>query len=125
VHDIQQQNGWHLSRERERRSKARFPIALGVRYVGRVDPAVGAGVTRNVSSSGALIMSQRAISLGAQIELFVDWPILLDGTTPLQLVAAGHVVRSDAGVFALSFERYEFRLAKKKPESVSEDKGHR
>ncbi len=79
----------------------------------------------NLSSSGALITSQQAISLGAQIELFVDWPILLDGTTPLQLVAGGRVVRADANFFALSFERYELRPAKKQAESVFEDKDRR
>ena len=79
----------------------------------------------NFSSSGALIASQSGMSVGAQIELFVDWPILRNGTTPLRLVAVGKVVRSDASVFALSFERYEFRTGKKQRESVSNDKGYR
>jgi hypothetical protein len=86
---------------------------------------VGAGQTVNLSSSGALVANQQPISLGARIELFVDWPIMLNGTIPLQFVAVGKVLRSDAGVFALSFKRYDFRTARKQPESVSENEGYR
>jgi hypothetical protein len=123
VGDVQPRRGWGLGGEAERRSKVRFPITLGVRFVGRMPPVVGAGRTINLSSSGALIASQQEMSLGARIELFVVWPILLDGKTPLQFVAVGQVVRSDASVFALSFGRHEFRTGKKQPESVSDDKG--
>jgi hypothetical protein len=86
---------------------------------------VGAGRTVNISSTGALVSTQQPISVGAQVALFVDWPILLDGTVPLQFFTVGEVVRSDAGVFALSFKRYHFRTARKQPKSVSENEGYR
>jgi hypothetical protein len=125
VGDIQPRGGWGIGSEADRRSKLRFPIALVVRYAGRMPPVVGAGRTVNLSSSGALIASQQGMSVGARIELFVVWPILLNGTTPLQFVAVGRVVRSGSSVFALSFERHEFRIGKKQPESASNDKGCR
>ena len=84
---------------------------------------VGVGRTVNLSSAGALVASQQPIRVGARIELFVDWPIRPSGTT-LQLFAVGNVVRSDAGVFALSFRRCEFRTARKQPEPVKKE-GHR
>jgi len=78
----------------------------------------------NLSSSGALVVDQHRMKVGQRIELFVNWPIKLDGTA-LQLVAVGKVVRSYAGVFALSFARYEFRTARNQAESVSKTKGQR
>jgi hypothetical protein len=104
----------------ERRSKMRFPIALGVRFVAPMSLLAATGRTVNLSSSGALIAGQQQTSVGEQIHLFVDWPVMLNGATPLQLVAVGYVVRSDAGVFALSFERYEFRTTKKQLQSASD-----
>jgi hypothetical protein len=103
----------------ERRSKMRFPIALGVRFVAPMSLLAATGRTVNLSSSGALIAGQQQTSVGEQIHLFVDWPVMLNGATPLQLVAVGYVVRSDAGVFALSLERYEFRTTKKQPQFQS------
>ena len=109
-----------MSVKEERRFKIRFPIALGVRFVLHRPPMVGTGQTLNLSSSGALITSQQRPSVRQRIDLFVDWPVMLNGATPLQLVAVGYVVRSDAGVFALSFERYEFRTTKKQLQSASD-----
>ena len=102
----------------------RFPIALGVRFVAPMSLLVATGRTVNLSSSGALVASQRQMSVGERIELFVDWLVRRNGTTPLQLVALGNVVRADAGVFALSLKRYEFRTTKKQPQSASDYEGH-
>jgi hypothetical protein len=102
----------------------RFPIGRGVRFVGHSPPMVGAGQTVNLSSSGALIASQQQMNVGARIELFVDWPVMLNGTTPLQFFAAASVVRSDAGAFALSLERHELRTMRKPPTRASEYGGH-
>jgi hypothetical protein len=84
----------------------------------------GTGQTVNLSSSGALIASEHRIELGAKIALFMDWPIMLNGTTPLQFVGRGRVVRSDADAFALSLEHHEFRIRKKRPQSVSDTESH-
>lgn len=105
--------------EEERRPKIRLPIALGVRFITRRPPVFGAGRTVNLSSSGVLIASQYAMTVGAKIELFIDWPYRLNKTTPLQFVARGRVVRLDNGVFAVSLQHYEFRTMKKRPQSVS------
>ena len=120
VGDIQPRRSGDRDRggEAERRSKMRFPIALMVRFVARKPPMGGTGYTVNLSSSGALIASQQLMSVGARIELSVDWPVMLDGATALQLVAIGQVVRSDADTFALSLRRCEFRTTKKQPKSV-------
>ena len=124
VGDIQPRRDGDLGGQVERRSKMRFPIALGVRFVAPMSLLVATGRTVNLSSSGALVASQRQMSVGERIELFVDWLVMRNGTTPLQLVALGNVVRADAGVFALSLKRYEFRTTKKQPQSASGYEGH-
>jgi hypothetical protein len=53
------------------------------------------------------------VRTGARVEIVVDWPALLHGTTALQLTLVGRVVRSDTDGFAMSLERHEFRTKKK------------
>ena len=47
--------------------------------------------------------------VGALVEMSIDWPSMLDGTIPLQLVAVGRVLRRGVAHFAASFHRHEFR----------------
>jgi hypothetical protein len=100
----------------ERRSKARFPVRLSVRYRTLSDgPAlVGVGRTVNMSSCGLLIASdQTKIHAGARLQLTVDWPFLLHGTTPLQLIVSCRVTRSRPEEFAVKLEQYQFRTKKR------------
>jgi hypothetical protein len=99
----------------ERRSKVRFPLDLRVRYrsLARQAPAVGTGVVTNMSRSGVLISSEDTMSMGSQVELSIEWPSLLDGRVPLQVVTTGRVVRCEASSFAVVLTRYQFRTTKK------------
>ena len=104
----------------ERRSKIRYPIRLSVRYrgLGRMDGVVGVGQTLDLSSSGILVESphQQKVSVGSRLEVSVE---MLDGTSPLQVVIRGRVVRSEMFKFAASFESHQFRTMKRGPGSVS------
>jgi hypothetical protein len=99
----------------ERRLKYRFPLDLTVRFrplCGSLFP--GAGRAANVSSGGVLVVCQQAVSrhelsVGARVEISIEWPSLLDGRIPLQLFAVGRVVRHRAFDFAAAFEEYQFR----------------
>ncbi len=95
----------------ERRSKARYPVNLTVRYrtVGRSQRVDGVGHTVNMSSGGLLVSCDREVSAGARMEVNVEWPLLLNGKVPLQLVASGRVVRCGGSTFAVSFAQYQFR----------------
>src|ERR1700730_6670436 len=79
----------------ERRSKIRYPVTLNVRYrtLGRSHRISGMGRTLNMSSGGLLIDADQRTEVGARIELNIEWPSMLDGQIPLQLVAVGRVVR--------------------------------
>jgi hypothetical protein len=104
----------------ERRSKIRYPVSLNVKYrtVGRSNRISGVGRTLNMSSGGLLIAADQRTEIGAKIELNVEWPSLLDGAIPLQLVAVGRVVRCLEVGFALSFTQYQFRTMSRKLQSI-------
>jgi hypothetical protein len=109
----------------ERRSKVRYPIRLSVRYrgLGRLGGVVGVGQTLDLSSSGILVESrQQKVGVGSRLEVSVNWPIMLEGTSPLQVVVRGRVVRSEMFRFAVSFQVYQFRTMKRGPGSVSPTK---
>jgi len=95
----------------ERRTKARYPVKLTVRYrtVGRAQHVTGVGHTVNMSSGGLLVYAEHEVIAGARLEVNVEWPLLLDGAVPLQLVAHGKVVRCGGSMFAISFAQYQFR----------------
>ena len=106
----------------ERRSKARYPVKLTVRYhtVGRKHAVNGVGQTLNMSSGGLLVSAAHEINAGARMEVNIEWPLLLDGNVPLQLVAVGRVVRSDDSAFAVSFAQYQFRTMGRVLKAASE-----
>ncbi|HTW67204.1 MAG TPA: PilZ domain-containing protein [Bryobacteraceae bacterium] len=96
----------------ERRARFRYPLELNVRY--RTLPGarawVGTGRTLNVSSCGLLIWSQEEIvEDGSRLQVSVDWPITLNGATPLQLLAECRVIRRQPAGFAVRIEHHQFR----------------
>jgi hypothetical protein len=87
----------------------RFPVKLPVRY--KVGREVGWGELVNISSSGALFTTERALPLGKQVELWINWPALLLEAVHLKLVAKGPIVRVEPGRAALKIVRHEFRTS--------------
>ncbi len=95
----------------ERRVKSRYPIELNVRYqtMGTASPVAGVGQTLNMSSSGMLLACASNIPEGTRMKMFIEWPSLLDGTTPLQLITVGRAVRRTETAISILFESYQFR----------------
>jgi hypothetical protein len=89
-------------------------LDLSVRFRSSVAGSVicGDGLAVNVSSGGVLVACHHEISVGALMELSIEWPFLLDGRTPIQLIARCRVLRRGAHHFAAKFERYEFHTMK-------------
>ncbi len=46
---------------------------------------------------------------GHAAKIFIEWPSLLNGTTPLQLITVGTVVRCTEIGVSIVFESYQFR----------------
>lgn len=108
----------------ERRAKCRYPLELNVRFhtMGTARPTAGFGQTLNMSSSGMFLACSGKIAEGTRLKLFVEWPSLLNGTTPLQLITVGTVVRSSAMGLSVVFESYQFRTMGRKQMSIAIDR---
>jgi hypothetical protein len=97
----------------ERRANARFPLILELRYVvlgrRRAPVETGSGRIIELSSAGLSFTADRPLLTGQKLDVFIDWPVLLDGGVQLQLAMSGRVVRSDGTVTAMRIDRHEFR----------------
>ena len=96
----------------ERRGTNRFPVCEDVRYrliQARTAKIIGCGTTLNIGSGGILFTTEDRLPIGRVVELSVNWPARLDGICPLQFVATGRVIRSEAQRAAVRIERYEFK----------------
>lgn len=109
----------------ERRAKARYPIELAVSYqtVDRGLGVAGSGRSLNMSSGGLLVSCQAQLALGMLLKVTLEWPSLLDGTTPLQLVTVGRVARFDESTFAMTFENYQFRTMSRRGKALAAAEG--
>jgi hypothetical protein len=100
----------------DRRKSIRFPINMeahvksirGARQ--RLDAA---GKTINVSSGGALIMTETPVPRGAIVEAHVKWPAALDNCD-LKLVLTGQVVWVAGPLVAIERKTHEFRTVARK-----------
>jgi|ERR1035438_2633476 hypothetical protein len=112
----------HSAHAHERRKTNRFPFREGLRYRilrARSHSLEGYGRTIDMSSGGVRFTTEGELPRGRLIELSVSWPARLDGVCPLQFVAAGRVIRSDAVSAVVRIERYEFKTRKAQPDSLA------
>ena len=96
----------------DRRETNRFPVREDVRYRvlhAKGLPGSGVGKTLDIGSGGILFTTQERLPLGRLVEVAVNWPVRLGGGCPLQFVAVGKVVRSEATKAAVQIARYEFK----------------
>jgi hypothetical protein len=91
----------------EARQGKRFKLKMPLRYA--TAEASGFGEVVNISSSGVLFTTQKPLKVDVAAELSIKWPVMLDDAVQLNLVAAGMIVRGEAGKAALMIEKYEFR----------------
>jgi hypothetical protein len=96
----------------DRRETNRFPVREQVRYRllhAKGLLASGVGKTLNIGSGGILFTTEGKLPMGRLVEVAVNWPVRLEGACPLQFVAVGKVVRSEATKAAVQITRYEFK----------------
>lgn len=98
----------------DRRGARRYPIALQLQYKlirkGRIQ-RLGFGRTINICSHGVLFEIDDVVPTSGQMELALNWPLLLQGSCGLQLVMRGRILRTDEKTIALKAEFHEFRTA--------------
>lgn len=98
----------------DRRCKRRYPIELPVQYKVMKNYLVmgtGSGSSLDMSSGGISFTASAPLKVGSYLELSISWPVLLNQSCPLKLVASGRVVRSNENRTAISLDRYEFRTS--------------
>ena len=66
-----------------------------------------------MSSGGVAFTTNEIFKIGAQIELAVNWPVLLNGDCPMKVLIEGRVVRSDDQLTVIRVARHEFRTQKR------------
>ena len=69
----------------DRREDRRYAIELGLKYKlirRRRVLETGKGFTVDLSSGGILFEAERPLPLGLNVELLIDWPVLLHNTAP-------------------------------------------
>jgi len=104
----------------DRRAKRRFAIHRELRYKlldGATIVAYGTGETLDMASGGVSFTTGQQLTLGAFIELSINWPALLEGTTPMRLVVYGRVLRNEYGSAVCTVDKYEFRTRAKTVDS--------
>jgi hypothetical protein len=111
------------------RSNRSYPVQLDLCYkVVRDGQPVehGNGRTRQFSSSEVVVFAaDHPLPIGA-VELALDWPFLLDGVCPLQVVVFGQVLPSSDQAVTVKIERHEFRTRRlpAKPQSANRPESH-
>jgi hypothetical protein len=96
----------------DRRIGRRYELELGVRFhytsADRV-LHVGRGVTAELSSYSVLLRTEEPPPAGVQLEMWIDWPFLLQGVCPLEVVVKGRVLQVSTRGTVVENESYEFR----------------
>jgi hypothetical protein len=96
---------------RERRSCARFPLNLEIQYSVSHGSfrETGSGRIIDIGRSGLRFAASEPQVRGHRLEVAINWPVLLDGRVPLQLIVIGPVVWSSATETAMRIRRHTFK----------------
>jgi len=92
----------------ERRSHRRYLVDLVICCRALPSRRVVVGKTYDISIGGVRFTSSEILDPGTKVELAIDWPVLLDGASPLQLIGWGNVLRTGKHGTAIKIERHEF-----------------
>ena len=98
--------------EPDRRTGRRYPIDQVVHYkllCGGNICKLGEGRAVDMSSTGISFTVKNELPHGIGVELTVEWPVLLHGTTRIKLMLFGIVARSDEHSASMKILRHEFR----------------
>ena len=96
----------------DRRRDRRYGLHLEVRWKlirRRRILETGTGQTIDLSSGGLLFDAGRHLPEGLNMELSINWPVLLRDVAPLQLVISGKIVRTSGQRIAVRAAQHEFR----------------
>ena len=95
----------------DRRTEKRYEYAMELRFTYREAGVTkfGSGCTVELSRSAVRFLAENPPPKGADIELRIAWPYLLQNVCPLELVVRGSVLRNTARGTILEISDHEFR----------------
>ena len=95
----------------DRRSDRRYEYAMELRFNYRLDGSqhTGSGYTLDLSRGAIRFATENPPPDGADVELRISWPFLLQNVCPLELVVHGTTVTTAERGTVLSMASYEFR----------------
>lgn len=103
----------------DRRQDRRYQLRLELKWKlirrRRVLDA-GIGYTLDLSSGGIMFDAGRTLPEGLNVELSLNWPVLLHNVAPMQLVIFGRIKRASGRHTAIQTVQHEFRTAGIAPE---------
>jgi PilZ domain len=94
----------------ERRTHARYPVKLALRFLirsGKFVSVCGEGTSINISSTGMLFRTSKRLNRGETVIAAVEWPRTTDGK-PTVLLFHGHVVWIKGSKVGISISHYGF-----------------
>jgi hypothetical protein len=101
-----------------RRSNPRFPIQMQVSYWpldGEFLGEMGSGRTLDISRAGIAYTTEHSLPPGLSVELWLDWPVLLNECCALRLLVRGTILRVSGNVAVIKIDTYEFRTRRFSP----------
>ena len=95
----------------DRRSDRRYQLELDLRfsYKHRGVTYLGSGRTVDISGGGILFAADSTVPDGQEIDVRLEWPFLLQGVCPLEVMIRGTVLRTDTRGTVVRMRDYEFR----------------
>ena len=97
----------HGDRRCDRRYE--YEMELQFSYTLRGTRCFGSGVTVDLSRGAVRFVADNPPPNGADVELRISWPFLLQNVCPLELVVSGITKTTSERVTILAMNHYEFR----------------
>jgi hypothetical protein len=94
----------------DRRAARHYQCEMPLRFVCQSGGVqyTGSGCTADLGRREVHFVSDNPLPNGAEVELHIEWPFLLQGVCPLELRMWGRVLRSDEHRTVVTMREYEF-----------------
>ena len=94
----------------DRRADRRYEFELPLRFLCKKGEAqhTGSGLTKDLGRKGIRFVSDNPPPRAADVELRIEWPVLLQGVCLLELWVWGRVLRNDEHGTVARISKYEF-----------------
>ena len=95
----------------DRRSERRYPYEMELQFSYQLGGSnyFGSGVTGDLSRTAVRFVADNPPPNGAEVELRIAWPFLLQNVCPLELIVRGMAISTGERGTILAMNHYEFR----------------